>query len=76
MQIVTTREFRSNQSKFLNEARMGKDVILTSRIGSFRIVPISENDSIVNKEIRSSLEEVKAHIEGKTNLPLAKDLKF
>lgn len=76
MQIVTTREFRSNQSKFLNEARMGKDVILTSRIGSFRIVPISENDSIVNKEIRSSLEEVKAHIEGETDLPLAKDLKF
>lgn len=76
MQIVTTREFRSNQSRFLNEAKMGKDIILTSRLGSFRIVPVSEQDSIVNKEIRSSLEEVKAHIQGKMNLPLAKDLEF
>ena len=76
MQTVTTREFRSNQSRFLNEAKMGKDIILISRLGSFRIVPVSEQDSIVNKEIRSSLEEVKAHIQGKMNLPLAKDLEF
>lgn len=76
MQIVTTREFRSNQSRFLNEAKMGKDIILISRLGSFIIVPVSEQDSIVNKEIRSSLEEVKAHIQGKVNLPLAKDLEF
>ncbi len=76
MQIVTTREFRSNQSRFLNEAKMGKDIILISRLGSFRIMPVSEQDSIVNKEIRSSLEEVKAHIQGKVNLSHAKDLEF
>lgn len=76
MQIVTTREFRSNQSRFLNEVKKGEDVILTSRIGSFRIVPVSEDDTIMNKEILSSLEEVRNHIKGNMSLPLAKDIEF
>lgn len=76
MEIVTAREFRSNQGKFLTAARSGQSVMLTSRYGNFKIVPISDTDEIVARDIRTSSAEVKAHIEGKIKLPLAKDIVF
>lgn len=76
MEIVSAREFRSKQGKFLTAAKLGKSVMLTSRYGNFKIVPISDTDEIVERDIRTALAEVKAHIEGKTELPLAKDVVF
>lgn len=76
MEIVTAREFRSNQGKFLEAAKAGKSVVLTSRYGNFKILPITDADEIVARDIRASLAEVKAHMEGKTDLPLAKDIEF
>lgn len=35
MQVVTAREFRANQGKFLNAAKSGQSVLLTSRYGNF-----------------------------------------
>ena len=46
MTIVTTREFRANQSKFLGMARRGEHVILKSRLGSFRLTPEEEEELI------------------------------
>lgn len=76
MEVVSAREFRSNQGRYLTAARAGKTVLLTSRYGNFKITPISDSDEIVERDIRASLAEVKAHNEGKIELPLAKDLKF
>lgn len=76
MEIVTAREFRSNQGKFLTAARSGQSVVLTSRYGNFKITPITEEDEIVKKDIRAASAEVKAHIEGRIQLPLAKDIIF
>lgn len=76
MEIVTAREFRSNQGKFLTAARSGQSVVLTSRYGNFKITPITEEDEIVKKDIRAASAEVKAHIEGHIQLPLAKDIIF
>ncbi|HIT16638.1 MAG TPA: type II toxin-antitoxin system prevent-host-death family antitoxin, partial [Candidatus Avimuribaculum pullicola] len=43
MMIISTREFRANQTHFLNLARKGEDVILKSRnSGSFRLTPVEE----------------------------------
>ncbi|MDE6127192.1 MAG: prevent-host-death family protein [Muribaculaceae bacterium] len=76
MEVVSAREFRSNQGKFLTAARSGQSVLLTSRYGNFKIIPVSETDDIIERDIRASFAEVKAHLAGKTDLPLAKDVVF
>lgn len=76
MEIVTAKEFRSNQGKFLTAAKSGKSVVLTSRYGNFKIQPITDAAEVVEQDIRTSLAEVKAHLEGKLDLPLAEDVVF
>ena len=74
MQIVTAREFRANQTKILSAARSGQSVMLTSRVGNFKIVPITSDDEIVRRDIKISLNEVRDHMEGRVELPNARDL--
>lgn len=64
MQIVSTREFRANQGKFLNAAKRGESVLLKSRYGSFKITPVTEEDSLTERICRG-LEEVKLMESGK-----------
>lgn len=64
MQVVSAREFRSNQGKYLNAAMSGQSVMLTSRYGNFKITPITEEDSITER-ISEGLKEVKMMVEGK-----------
>ena len=64
MQVVSAREFRSNQGKFLNAAINGQSVLLTSRYGNFKIIPVSEEDSLTTR-ICKGLEQVKLMREGK-----------
>ena len=65
MQVVSAREFRANQGKFLNAAKRGQSVLLTSRYGSFKITPVTEEDSLTERICRG-LEEVKMIEDGKT----------
>lgn len=76
MQVVTAREFRANQSRILTAARDGQSVMLTSRIGNFKIVPIDSEDVIIERHLRTALEEVKAHKEGRIKLSNARDVVF
>lgn len=76
MQVVTAREFRANQTRILTAARDGQSVMLTSRVGNFKIVPITNEDEIVEKHLRTALEEVKAHKEGRLTLSNARDIVF
>lgn len=76
MQVISAREFRANQTRILSAARSGQTIMLTSRVGNFKIVPITDEDAIVERDIRSSLSDVKAHMEGKIELPNARDLVF
>lgn len=64
MQVITAREFRANQTKILSAARDGQSVLLTSRVGNFKIVPISEEDSLTDRICRG-LDQVKLIREGK-----------
>ena len=50
MTVISIRDFRSNQGKYLALAASGESVILTSRAGSFKIVPVSEDDSLISKK--------------------------
>lgn len=48
MVLVSSREFRANQRKYLDLAR-SKDVVITSRShGNYRLVPIADNDIIMD----------------------------
>lgn len=50
MIIVTSRDFRANQSRYFDLAKE-QDVIITSRDkGSYRLVPITEDDLLMSKE--------------------------
>ena len=50
MTVISIRYFRANQGKYLGLAASGESVILTSRAGSFKIVPITEDDGLVSKK--------------------------
>jgi len=64
MEIVTAREIRANQGKFLTATMKGHSVILTSRFGNFKITPITEDDSLTTRICRG-LEQVKMIQDGK-----------
>ena len=38
--VVTSRDFRANQSRYIGYAHNGEDVILKSRAGSVRLIPV------------------------------------
>ena len=79
MVVVSTRDFRTNQTKYLNLAKAGEHVVLKSRAGSFRIFPDDESNIIdaprdLMKELRNALTEVKEAIAGKHKLQYAESL--
>lgn len=80
MIVISTRDFRANQTKFLDMAKNGEDIVLKSRNkGTFKLVPINEEDTILGKrdimaEIRGALQQVKDHLEGKIKLQSAESL--
>lgn len=71
MEVISAREFRTNQTKYLGMVKEGKEVILKSRgLGSFRITPITAQDVVTNEldliaRLRLALQEVKLMQEGK-----------
>lgn len=44
MLVLTGTQFRANQSKYVGAAQSGEDIIVKSKAGSYRIVPLKEND--------------------------------
>ena len=79
MVVISTRDFRTNQTKYLNLAKAGEHVVLKSRAGSFRIFPDDESNIIdaprdLMKELRNALTEVKEAIAGKHKLQSAESL--
>lgn len=76
MQVVSAREFRSNQTNVLRAARDGQSVMLTSRVGVFMIVPVDSAETKFERAIRTSVDEVKAHMEGRLSLPNARDIEL
>lgn len=80
MVVISTRDFRTNQTKYLNLAKTGEYVVLKSRAGNFRIFPETEDNEMLKKprdlvvELRSALQEVKEAIAGKRSLQTADSL--
>jgi antitoxin (DNA-binding transcriptional repressor) of toxin-antitoxin stability system len=74
MTIVSARDFRANQGKYFSMVNSGEQVILTSREGSFRLMPVTPSDSILDgneslvEDFRGAIRELKDVIAGKKQL--------
>ena len=74
MMVIRTREFRANQTKFLDMARDGEEIVLKSRShGSFRLMPVEETEE-EETELVAALRQVKDHMDGKIKLKTAESL--
>jgi len=57
------KSFKRNVCEYLGLAANGESVILTSRLGNFKIVPVTEDDSVVSKsEFLAKIEAARASI--------------
>ncbi len=71
MTVITGRQFRANQSKYIRLAHSGERVILSSRAGYAELTPISEEDKKFDDYIHSEAfrqvadKVVKEYREGK-----------
>ena len=78
MIVISTRDFRANQTKFLNMARNGEDIILKSmNAGSFRLTPVkekAEEKRDLTEELVAALRQVRDHLDGKIELKTAESL--
>lgn len=72
MEIISAREFRANQTAVLTKAKKGESVLLSSRIGMFKIMPVTEEDTLTTR-ICEGLREVKMIREGTLKAKSAKD---
>ena len=53
MVVVTGRDFRANQSKYIGMAQRGERVILSSKVGYAELTPISEVDKDIDEYLNS-----------------------
>ena len=74
MTIVSARDFRANQGKYFSMVNSGEHVILKSREGNFRLVPVTSSDTVsdgsqqIAADLRGALREIKDVIAGKKQL--------
>lgn len=58
MHIMSLSKFRTNQTAALLLALKGESVLLTSRLGAFKLTPVTAEEKIVSR-ISEGMEEVK-----------------
>ncbi|MBR1788320.1 MAG: prevent-host-death family protein [Bacteroidaceae bacterium] len=69
MTIVSTREFRANQSHYFGLAKRGEHVVLKSRMGHFRLTPEPAEETAdepkrdVTAEICRGMKDWKEYLE-------------
>jgi len=71
--IVTGKDFRANPSRYIGIAHSGGNVILKSRAGSVRLIPVDNSEvktvsRDLKAELRSALTDVKESMQGKKKL--------
>lgn len=65
MTIVSTTDFRANQSKYLGMVDRGEHVIIRSRRGKYRLVPVDEelHQRDVTAEVCQGMKDWKEYLE-------------
>lgn len=64
MEIISARDFRANQTNILTKALNGESILLSSRVGMFKITPVTEEDTLTTRICRG-LKQVKMIEESK-----------
>ncbi len=64
MEVITAREFRTQQTRVLGRVLKGEDILISSRLGFFKLTPISKEDTLTSRICRG-LQEVKLIKKGK-----------
>lgn len=72
MHVISLSKFRTNQTATLLRALQGESVLLTSRLGAFKLTPVTAEEKIVSR-ISEGMEEVKLIEAGKLPTKKAKD---
>lgn len=54
--VVTARDFRANQSRYIGYAHNGEDVILKSRAGSVRLIPVETSEETMQERNKVYIE--------------------
>ena len=76
MTIVSTRDFRANQTKFLDMALRGEHVVLKSRRGSVRLMPVEDEEEEEEPKRDVTAEICQAMKDWKEYLDTGKSDKF
>ena len=76
MTIVSTRDFRANQTKFLDMALRGEHVVLKSRRGSVRLMPVEDEEEEEGPKRDVTAEICQAMKDWKEYLDTGKSDKF
>lgn len=71
MHVISLSKFRTNQTAVLLRAIQGESVLLTSRLGAFKLTPVTAEEKIVTR-ISEGLNEVKLIESGKLPAKSAK----
>ena len=58
MHVISLSKFRTNQTEVLLRAIQGESVLLISRLGAFKLTPVTAEEKIVTR-ISEGLSEVK-----------------
>lgn len=58
MHVISLSKFRTNQTAALLLALQGESVLLTSRLGAFKLTPVTAEEKIISR-ISEGMEEVK-----------------
>ena len=58
MHVMSLSKFRTNQTAALLLALKGESVLLTSRLGAFKLTPVTAEEKIVSR-ITEGMDEVK-----------------
>ena len=80
MIVVSTRDFRANQTKYMDMANEGEDVVLKSRdCGSFKLVPVTCEETMapprdLTWELKEALIEFKEYLDGKRQMKTIESL--
>lgn len=64
MEVISSRDFRSQMGEYMRRA-LSSDIIIKSRsFGAFKLVPVSEDDTLMSKEaFFAKIDKALANIE-------------
>lgn len=58
MPIITTRDFRANQTKYVNMAFEGEEVVLHTRKGDVMLKP-QYQDNVITPELKKKIDQAR-----------------